>query len=435
MNPYYNRSVLPILFLVSTTILLLGCQLETTSPMTIGADIPHLTATISATVITQSLVLHSTSTVSTTETVTPILPSPTSHPAENPLPTIAPTLPPKPLALAGWLVFSSIRVDTNGDGDITIGDAWHLYTLELVTGEETAITSGEYNDIHPSWSPDGKQIVFSSNRTDDGSYDLFVVNRDGSDLRQLTAIAEDVRQPVWSPDNEHIAFVMTQILEDGSEHHQIGLYSLNDGHIQQLTYSLDLNENSQQPAWSPDGRYLAFSTREKTLTDSSRYVTNIHLIEIITLDRFKLERDDELIYDAHYPAWIPGEKQIIAWEIPDPHSYMLNLGLFEIEWENYAPTLKQLPITLTNIWGSPVWTTNGDWAIYITSDSSKWRLSEAGGMDDLEIAAAPIDLYSLVANTPPQSEIILDLSDHLYRIFQFLTDNAFIDRYVDWTPQ
>lgn len=86
------------------------------------------------------------------------LPSPSPTSTRTYQPTITPVPPSS--SLGGWLVFSSIRADTNGDSVIGFGDAWHLYTLELATGQEIAITSGEYSDIHPSWSPDGEQIVF-----------------------------------------------------------------------------------------------------------------------------------------------------------------------------------------------------------------------------------------------------------------------------------
>ena len=358
------------------------------------------------------------------------LPSPSPTSTRTYQPTITPVPPSS--SLGGWLVFSSIRADTNGDSVIGFGDAWHLYTLELATGQEIAITSGEYSDIHPSWSPDGEQIVFSSNRTDKGSFDLFVINRDGSSLQQLTQIPEDAKNPVWSPDGVHIAFVMTQIAENGTEYHQIGLYSLNNGQVSQLTHSLDRNEISKEPAWSPDGRYLAFTTREKALLDNSKYVTNIHLIELATLERFKLQRDDELAYDVRYPNWMPSENYVIGWLVSDNDSYPPDQIFFELEWINCVPTLTQLPIVFRHVSSNPVWGANGDWIVYTTDNSEKWRVSETGD-DAVEIVVAPINLHSLLSDNSSQNRIIL--SDNLYRIFEFLTDNQYIENYVDWTPE
>ncbi len=57
----------------------------------------------------------------------------------------------------------------------------------------------------PSWSPDGKQIAFSSNR--DGDSEIFVMNADGTEVRQLTNNDDRDVHPAWSPDGKHIAFV------------------------------------------------------------------------------------------------------------------------------------------------------------------------------------------------------------------------------------
>ncbi|MEP5611764.1 MAG: biopolymer transporter TolR, partial [Cyclobacteriaceae bacterium] len=56
----------------------------------------------------------------------------------------------------------------------------------------------------PSWSPDGKQIVFNSNR--DGDDEIYVIRVDGSGLRQLTNNDDDDYTPFWSPDGDFISF-------------------------------------------------------------------------------------------------------------------------------------------------------------------------------------------------------------------------------------
>ena len=59
-------------------------------------------------------------------------------------------------------------------------------------------------NVRPAWSPDGKSIAFQSNR--DGPYHIFVMNSDGSNLRQITSGNDnDDRHPNWSPDGKTIA--------------------------------------------------------------------------------------------------------------------------------------------------------------------------------------------------------------------------------------
>jgi dipeptidyl aminopeptidase/acylaminoacyl peptidase len=60
-------------------------------------------------------------------------------------------------------------------------------------------------DRHPRWSPDGKAILFESNRS--GGNQLWIIGLDGGEARQLTTIATDASNAIWSRDGKHVAFV------------------------------------------------------------------------------------------------------------------------------------------------------------------------------------------------------------------------------------
>jgi TolB protein len=60
-------------------------------------------------------------------------------------------------------------------------------------------------DYWPVWSPDGKHIAFTSNR--DGNYDIYVMNADASDLRNVTRDPGQDNYAAWSPDGERLAFI------------------------------------------------------------------------------------------------------------------------------------------------------------------------------------------------------------------------------------
>ena len=61
-----------------------------------------------------------------------------------------------------------------------------------------AVTSGRYDAEQASWSPDGKQIVFTSNRT--GEFKLYIVSTNGSNLRRLTRTQAEFEEtnPAWN---------------------------------------------------------------------------------------------------------------------------------------------------------------------------------------------------------------------------------------------
>ncbi len=91
----------------------------------------------------------------------------------------------------------------------------HLYVFEVAGKKLTQITSGDFEDRQPVWSPDGRFVAFVSNRTEepDSNYDsnIWVVAADNPDkgktLVQLTTNPGDDEQPAWSPDGKWIAYV------------------------------------------------------------------------------------------------------------------------------------------------------------------------------------------------------------------------------------
>src|SRR5688500_6748924 len=100
-----------------------------------------------------------------------------------------------------------------------------------------------------SWSPDGNQIAFVSDRT--GLPQIWSIGADGSGLRQITSVSTPAIAPDWSPDGARIVF------EGGSgEDGFIDVVELADGRVRRLT-------NTRQdygPDWSPDGQWIAFTS-------------------------------------------------------------------------------------------------------------------------------------------------------------------------------
>lgn len=79
-----------------------------------------------------------------------------------------------------------------------------LMILDINSGSMKSLTSGEWNDNFPAWSPRGDLIVFASDR--DGDWELYTIRPDGSDLKRLTHIPGNDAHPAWSADGRWIAF-------------------------------------------------------------------------------------------------------------------------------------------------------------------------------------------------------------------------------------
>ncbi|HKN68140.1 MAG TPA: amidohydrolase family protein, partial [Gemmatimonadaceae bacterium] len=97
-----------------------------------------------------------------------------------------------------------LSLDLSSDGKTIVFDLLgDIYTLPIGGGKATRITSGQAFDAQPKWSPDGKSIVFVSDKN--GSDNLWLMNADGSHPRMLTR--DEQRQfvsPTWTPDGKYV---------------------------------------------------------------------------------------------------------------------------------------------------------------------------------------------------------------------------------------
>ena len=78
-----------------------------------------------------------------------------------------------------------------------------LWITHADSGERRRLTTGG-GDGQPAWSPDGKQIAYISK--DDGNFEIYKINRDGSGKVRLTETPQSDGLPIWSPDGKWIAF-------------------------------------------------------------------------------------------------------------------------------------------------------------------------------------------------------------------------------------
>ncbi|MDX2152149.1 MAG: protein kinase [Bryobacteraceae bacterium] len=114
-------------------------------------------------------------------------------------------------------------------------------------GQPTPVTRDSIRKTQVNASPDGRWLAFASVGTQD---DLFVIRTDGTGLRQLTDDAARDRMPAWSPDGKRLAFY-----SDRSGTHQVWIMNADGSGLRQLTNYR--NQNVMTPLWSPDGARIA----------------------------------------------------------------------------------------------------------------------------------------------------------------------------------
>lgn len=133
----------------------------------------------------------------------------------------------------------------------------------MVTGPDgnaRYLTRSRATDSGPAWSPDGRQLAFTSDR--EGPSDIFVLRPEGQ-LDNLTASELRDAEPAWSPDGERIAFVRSEAEENGQSVRASDVWVMAADGSEPRNLTDEPATIDAHPSWSPDGKRLVFaSTRE-----------------------------------------------------------------------------------------------------------------------------------------------------------------------------
>ena len=175
--------------------------------------------------------------------------------------------------------------------------ASEIYVMDANGKNQQNLTNNPADDGYPSWSPDGKQIIFQSNR-DELQYEIYVMDADGGNQQKLTENPNNEDEyPSWSPDGQQIVFVSAK---DGHFGYEIYVMDADGGNLQRLTENL---KHEWDPVWSPDGKRIAFSLDRKG--DGVNFE-----IYVMDADGANQRRLTENRSDDVSPSWSPDGERI-----------------------------------------------------------------------------------------------------------------------------
>lgn len=248
---------------------------------------------------------------------------------------------------------------------------WEIFVLDLTTYEQIQVTQDNFYEGSPSWSPDGKWIAYESNRS--GNLDIFIQSLDSLEEEpiQLTSDTTADYSPRWSPDGRSILFVS---LRDGNE--EIWLADLDkvDNRFQNISQQPLLINT--EPAWSSDGTSIIFSANDEKANS---------LYRLDNLD----PKSTSLLMPGNFGVWNPQSTQIAVINHTENAS---QLGIFDVDSQILISPLQTMPGRIEGI----TWANNNlELLLPVLDSNQKESITPAYWETALIAEDVPEDRFSL----------------------------------------
>jgi dipeptidyl aminopeptidase/acylaminoacyl peptidase len=163
---------------------------------------------------------------------------------------------------------------TAGEGMTRFNDnqRLHIFAVDIATKQVRQLTQGGYDEHSIDWSPDGKEILFVSNREPNQdeffNYDVFALKVADSSIRRLTATESNEYGPLWSPDGKHIVYRGTKRgltdRETTMEDTHVWVMNADGSNRRELGAAIDGRQGT--PQWAPDSNAVYFTVQERGST-------------------------------------------------------------------------------------------------------------------------------------------------------------------------
>jgi Tol biopolymer transport system component/serine/threonine protein kinase len=178
---------------------------------------------------------------------------------------------------------------------VTAGGLWFLRPRSHPVPKIVPLTSYPGRQVNPAFSPDGKQVAFAWDGDQGGNLDIYVKLVDAETPLRLTNNSADEYAPAWSPDGRYIAFC-----RDRGEHSEIWMIPALGGAERKLGEAAASSDFYGGLSWSRDGKFLAVSDKSTPGTS-----LGLHMISPETGEKRKLTSPPNGYFGDFFPAFSP----------------------------------------------------------------------------------------------------------------------------------
>jgi dipeptidyl aminopeptidase/acylaminoacyl peptidase len=145
----------------------------------------------------------------------------------------------------------------------------HLFVVDIASRQIRQLTQGNYDEHSVDWSPDGKQLLFASNRDPNQDeffhYDLFTLQLADNTIHRLIASESCEYGPVWSPDGKSIAYLGTRrgLTDRETTMEDTHVWVMNGDGSNRREIGAAIDNRQGAPRWASDGSAVYFSVQER----------------------------------------------------------------------------------------------------------------------------------------------------------------------------